>query len=255
MRVAIGEINITPDNYIGRPLAGYTPIPTCTGKYDDIYARAVLFEDIILNNVKKRLLLISMDFLQLPLLFTEYVKEKIQEAYKIHPNQILIHATHTHKSFDMSGMFVFGNRKFWNGFAGVLRGICWGAYYGDDKYKVWVAMRVVKLVGQLLKELKPAKIAWTKQVIQEDIVINRRHPSRRSKSALGVITLKDAKSNEIFGIIANFGMHPTTLASFIDKLSADYPGCFVKRISDKTSNKIKSIYFTAPAGDLNPITT
>ena len=54
MKAAFGKVILTPDDYLGRPLAGYTPIPRCTGKRDDIHARAVLLESTILGNIKKK---------------------------------------------------------------------------------------------------------------------------------------------------------------------------------------------------------
>nr|MDO8087111.1 hypothetical protein [Candidatus Sigynarchaeum springense] len=256
MKASFGAVNITPEDVVGRPLAGYTPIPRCTGKYDDIHARAVLIEDVTLGNVKKRLLLISMDVLQIPMLFSDYIKEQIQDAYKIHPNQILIHAIHTHKSLDMSGMFArIFKKNGEDGLSTVIWNIMFGAYHGDDRYKVWIARRIVAMVGEMIAQLRPARIAWTKQIIDSDIIINRRHPTRRSRSPMGIIAFKDAKDGELFGFIVNYGMHPTTLSRGITKLSADYPGRVVYKVSELTGGKVQAICFTAPAGDLNPITT
>nr|MDO8113525.1 hypothetical protein [Candidatus Sigynarchaeota archaeon] len=253
MKVAFGKVKLTPKDYIGRFLAGYTPVPRCTGKYDDIYARGVLIEDTTLDNIKKRFLVISMDFVQLPLLFTDYIKEKIQDTYRIHPNQVLIHATHTHKSLDMSSMFM--KNPWGNGIFGVIWAIMFGTFRGDDRYKVWIAKRVVEMVGDMIRRLEPARIAWTKKTIEEDILLNRRHPTRRSKSQLCIMAFKHATTNRTIGIIASYGMHPTTLNMSIDKLSADYPGRFVHYFEDATGNKIDAVYITGPAGDLNPITT
>ncbi len=256
MQASFGAVSITPADVVGRPLAGYTPVPKCTGKHDDIHARAVLIEDVTLGNVKKRLLLISMDVLQIPMLFSDYIKEQIQDAYKIHPNQILIHAIHTHKSLDMSGMFArIFKKNGGDGLGTVIWNIIFGAYHGDDRYKVWIARRIVHMVGDMIAQLRPAKVAWTKQLIDEDIMINRRHPTRRSRSQMGIIAFKDTKDGEILGFLVNYGMHPTTLSLKTTKLSADYPGRIVHKVSELTGGKVQAICFTAPAGDLNPITT
>ncbi|MHA1341098.1 MAG: hypothetical protein ACTSRZ_14055 [Promethearchaeota archaeon] len=254
MKVAFGEIIITPPDflggYLGKPLAGYTPAPRAKGKYDDIKAHAVLIEDIVLGNVKKRLLLISLDYLKIPLLWSDYVKEKIEERYRIHRKQILLHAIHTHKSMDMTGEFVFAG-----GLINTIRGIVFGAYHGDDKYKIWVAKQLVNLTGKLIEQLKPAEIAWTKKRIEDDLIFNRRHPERRSKSDLSIISFRDLNTKEIIGVIVSYGAHPTTLANFVDKMSADYPARVIEKIEQLSQGKIKATFFTAPAGDINPITT
>lgn len=252
MRAAFGSVNVTPANVIGRPLAGYTPIPRCTGKYDDIYARGVLIEDNTLHNVKKYTLFISMDFLKLPLLVTDYIKEKIQDATnrRVNPDQVLIHATHTHKSLDMGGEFVWPG-----GYPSVLYSIMFGAFKADDRYKVWLAKHVASMVVDMLGRLQPARIAWTKQTIKDDFVINRRYPARRTKSVMGIIAFKHAESNDLIGFLTNYAMHPTTLSRNVSKLSADYPGRLIHRVSELTHGKVAAIHFTAPAGDINPITT
>ena len=250
MKAAFGKIVLTPKDVVGRMLAGYTPVQKCTGIYDDIHARAVLIEEKVLGNIKKRILLISMDFVQLPLIFTEYIKEQIQDAYKIHPNQILIHATHTHKSLDMSGMFLRPG-----GYGSVIWAIMFGAYRGDDRYKVWIARQIVKMVGAMIPKLRDAEMGWTKVTIEEDILLNRRNPLARSKSKMGVIAFREKQSKRIFGLIANYGMHPTTLSFPETKLSADYPGYLVSKISELSNNEVDTVFFGSAAGDLNPITT
>ncbi|MCP4760354.1 MAG: hypothetical protein GY870_01150 [archaeon] len=250
MKVSFGKIKLTPKDLIGKSLAGYTPIPKCTGKYDDIYARGILIEETVLGNVKKRLLLISMDYLKLPLLFSEYIKEKIEEKYYIHPNQVLLHATHTHKSVDLSGEFVRSG-----GIPTLFMNIMTGGYYCDSKYNVWATYQVVKMVGELIENLQPAKIGWKKEVVQEHMTINRRHPSRRTKSSMGIISFRNLESNKMIGFLANYGTHPTSLNNTIDKLSADYPGRLINKVEELTNNEIEAAFFTAPAGDLNPITT
>ena len=251
MKVAFDKVKITPaDGVIGKPLAGYTPIPLCTGKLDDIYAHVAIIEGFVLDQVKKRLVLISLDFLKVPLLFTDYVKEKIQDEYKIHPDQVLIHAIHTHKSLDMGGEFVWPG-----GYPAVFRSIMFGAYHSDDKYKVWITRKIVQLIGNMLESLQPARMAWDMMEIEDDILINRRHPTRYSKSNLGLISFKDKATGEIIGIIVTFGMHPTTLANVRTKLSADYPGRLVHKVEELSDGKFSAVFFTAPCGDLNPVTT
>ncbi|MBD3187946.1 hypothetical protein GF325_14005 [Candidatus Bathyarchaeota archaeon] len=252
MRVAFGKIKITPPGgVIGKPLAGYSPVPRCTGILDDIYAHGILIESCTLGNIRKMTLLISLDFLKIPLLVSSYIKNKVHEAhFDIKPAQVLIHATHTHKSMDMGGEFVYPG-----GFLSVLKSIMFGAYHSDDKYKVWIARRMVKLVDNLKRALEPAKIGWGKELIEAPIMLNRRHPTRYSKSRLGVISFKKQQGDKLIGVIVNYAMHPTTLSAGITKLSADYPGRIVHKIEQLIGRKGCAAFFTGACGDLNPITT
>ena len=250
MKVAFGKIKITPKDVIGKPMAGYSRPDPCKGILDDIYAHGVLIEDIVLGDVKKKLLLISLDLLKIPLLVSDYIKEKIKdEVFSLGPGQILIHATHTHSAPDITGEF------YWPGnVLNVIRGIMFGANR-NDHYIIWMTMRIVKLVKKLVNNLKPCKIAWTKEKFNPDIVINRRNPLDKPMPDLGVISFKNMENDEIIGFIINYACHPTTLSYLNNKLSADYPGRVIHRINELTNGKINAVFFTGPAGDLNPITT
>lgn len=251
MKVAFGRIIVTPKDVVGKAMAGYSRPHPCRGVLDDVFAYGVLMEDVILGNVKKRLLLISLDFLKVPLLISDYIREKIQEEFiSLGPGQILIHATHTHSAPDLTGEF------YWPGSAlNVIKGIMFGANK-NDRYIVWMTYEIVKMVKQLFKDLKPCKIAWTKSKIESEIiVVNRRHILKKIKPDLGVITFRGLDDNHLMGIIVNFACHPTSLSFANDKQSADYPGKVVHRIHELTKNKVKAVFFNGAAGDLNPVTT
>ena len=106
MKVAFSKITITPKDMVGKAMAGYSRPDPCLGILDDVYAHGVLIEDITLGNIKKRLLLISLDLLKIPLIVSDYIKEKIKdEFFSLGPGQILVHATHTHSAPDLTGEF------------------------------------------------------------------------------------------------------------------------------------------------------
>ncbi|QEE17932.1 hypothetical protein DSAG12_03770 [Promethearchaeum syntrophicum] len=250
MRAAFGKIKLTPKDYIGRNLAGYVPIVKCNGKLDDIYARGVLIES---SHQPDNLLIISLDFLKFSIKLSNYIKDKIYSRYKIPQEQILLHAIHTHKSFDLGNEYSFSG-----GGLIIIKNLLFGQYFTDDKYKIWVSNQIVKLVGNLIRKVKqsdPCKISWKKETIKDNIIINRRHPEIESKSQLGIISFRNLSNEKLIGIIINFGTHPTTLNLTVRKLSADYPGRVCARIEQTTNNQISAVFFTGPAGDLNPITT
>jgi hypothetical protein len=135
----------------------------------------------------------------------------------------------------------------------IVKGIMFGVNKNDE-YIVWISQRILKLVRELKKSLGTAKIAWKKEIFNPNLVINRRHPLRIPKTELGILSFKDLNDN-LFGLIINYQCHPTTLSLFNNKLSADFPGQIISKISELTDNNVNSVYFNGPAGDLNPITT
>jgi len=245
MKASFGRVILTPDDYLGRTLAGYTPIVECSGKLDDIHGSVFLLEDN-----EEFLVLITMDFLKLPIAFTNYIKSKIQKKFGIPPKNVLIHATHTHKSFDQGGEFSFSG-----GFIGVLRGVMFGSYYADDAYNVWITRKILNLIDEIKPNLTECKIAWKKKRIEDNLIVNRRHPTRLSKSDLGIISFDETKTKKNIGVIVTYSSHPTSLNFSIDKLSADYPGRVVHHLEEISDEKLNVAYFTAPCADINPITT
>jgi hypothetical protein len=250
MKVAFNRISITPKDYVGKPLAGYSRKAPCLGKLDNIHAYGVLINNISEEGEESNLLLISVDTLKLPLSIVEYVKKQLcLKNPVLKTENILLHATHTHSSFDLTGEFYFPG-----GALGFMKGVMF-ADNRSDKFIVWMTHRIVKLVDNLFKDLKLCKIAWKKEKFNPEIVINRRWPKRQVLPDLGIISFKNSEDNNLIGFIINFACHPTTLSNKNNKLSADYPGRIIYKIDQLTYNKVKTIYFNGPSGDLNPITT
>jgi len=250
MKVAFDKINITPEDYQGKPLAGYDRKDRCLGKLDDIHAYGVLLGLSNEEDMKNFLLLISVDILKLPLSIVKYIKKKIISKFDFfHEDQIIIHATHTHSSFDLTGEFYYQG-----GALAFIKGVMF-ADNKNDRYIVWMANKITQMVEKLSKDLKPCKMAWKKRKFNPNLVLNRRWPKRKTNPELGVISFKSLDDGSIIGIIINYACHPTSLSFMNNKLSADYPGRIVSKIKDLTKNSIKSMYINGPSGDLNPITT
>ena len=148
MQVAFSKISITPKEYIGKALAGYTRKEPCSGKLDDLYAYSALIECSHSNSEKHFLILIAVDLLKIPISISNYIKDKIIETHSfLKKEQILIHATHTHAGFDLTGEF------FWpGGYLSVLRGIMFGANR-NDKYIVWFSNKIAMMVNELFEQL------------------------------------------------------------------------------------------------------
>lgn len=246
MRVAFSKISITPKNYKGKALAGYTRKESCSGKLDDLNAYGALID----VSDKKFLVLIAVDLLKIPISISNHIKKKIIENHPfLKKEQILIHATHTHAGFDLTGEF------YWpGGFLSVVRGIMFGANRNDE-FIVWFSNRIASMVDQLFKDLVSCKAAWIKTQFNPNLIFNRRDPVEDIKPFLSVMAFKSIKSDSLIGIIINYSCHPTTLSYKNSKLSADYVGKIHEKIIDLSQGRIKSIYFNGASGDLNPITT
>ncbi|MFX0076479.1 MAG: hypothetical protein ACFE96_13640 [Candidatus Hermodarchaeota archaeon] len=247
MNVAFSKIKITPKEFIGKPMAGYSRKDPCLGKLDDIHAYGVLINQ---SDKKANLLIISVDSLKLPLSIVEYIKNKIILKHKdLNSDEIIIHATHTHSSFDLTGEFYYPGGAF-----GFIKGVMF-ADNKNDRYIVWITNRITDMVDTLFNNLEPCKMAWVKKKFNPGIVLNRRWPTRVVLPDLGIIAFRKLTNNSLIGFIINYACHPTTLSFQNNKLSADFPGRVITKIEELTNNRSNSIYINGPSGDLNPITT
>ncbi|MFW9825273.1 MAG: hypothetical protein ACFFE4_20190 [Candidatus Thorarchaeota archaeon] len=250
MKVAFSNIKITPKDHIGMPMAGYTRPDACKGKLDDIHAYGVLIEESENKDMKKYVLLISLDLLKIPLTIGKYIKNEINSKFNfLDQDLIFIHATHTHSAPDLTGEFYWPGGAF-NFLKGVLFGI-----NRNDNYIVWFTRKIVKMVGDLYNNLELCQIAWNKKPFNPKIVIQRRNPTKRICPELGVITFRSQINSMLIGIIINYACHPTTLSFLNNKLSADFPGRINFKINELSKGKVRTAYFNGPAGNINPITT
>ena len=239
MKAAFGKISITPESIIGIPMSGYTRQFPALGKLDDIYARAVLIEVSHKGTKSNKIILISLDTLEIPRSLADYLKRNICEKVdsSIKADNILIAAIHTHSAPDMTGV-----SNWPGGSIGMLKGMLFGTNR-VDKYLMWLAHRIITLIKDINTKLIPVKFAWTKVRIDNPIVINRRHPNRQPEQDLGVIAFRHINSEDLIGIIVNFGMHPTTLSPRNFNISADYPGRICAVIENLTKNHYESSFF------------
>ena len=247
MKVAFSKINITPKDYIGKPMAGYSRKDPCLGKLDNIHAYGVLLN--INEKDNDNILLLSVDILKLPLSIVEYIKARLISRFEfLKLDKIIIQATHTHASFDLTGEFYYPGGTF-----AFMKGVMF-ADNKNDKYIVWMTNRIIYMVDKLFRDLVSCKVAWKKEKFNPDMVLNRRWPLKITTPDLGILSFKSI-DNQLIGIIVNYACHPTTLSYKNNKLSADFPGRVIYKIEELSDNKVKALYINGPSGDLNPITT
>ena len=90
MKYSISRESITPDWPMR--MAGYRcRVKPNTGIYDQLYAIALLLDD-----GKKKALLISIDVCMIDRLFASRMKELIKLEYGLDDECIILHAIHTH---------------------------------------------------------------------------------------------------------------------------------------------------------------
>ncbi|MGH9524739.1 MAG: hypothetical protein ACRD3E_19625, partial [Terriglobales bacterium] len=89
LRAGAAQVVITPPK--GAPMAGYYVIRIAQGTHDDLYAKAIVFEE---GGIK--VALAACDVVFLPRDVTEKARQIIAQKTEIAPDHVMISATHDH---------------------------------------------------------------------------------------------------------------------------------------------------------------
>ena len=144
--------------------------------------------------------------------------------------------------------------EYWEASGSVLYRAVYPEYLTDLKISFCPSSKIAGRIDDYIQE-PDCEFCDATGKFNPDLVIQRRHPTKKIKPRLGVITFKHIEDGKLIGFLTHYACHPTSLSYKNNKLSADWPGRVNYRIAELTKNKVSSMYFNGPSGDLNPITT
>ena len=236
------EKNITPE--IGMSIPGYFSDRKITGVLDELYAKALVFEnDGVVCAV------IVCDTINLERQDVLRIRKGISEKLPISADNITVSATHTHTG-----------GPTWEGFEVIFR---------DNKYIDTLVNAAIEATCEAYSNRKPAKIGfhtdelkgytfirryWTKDGAVEtnpgfgrtDLVKTEGEPD---------YTLSFAKivgdDGSIIAFLTSYGVHLDMVGGTM--VSADYPGELSKCIKNKYGENVVSVFLTGPCGNTNHI--
>lgn len=212
------------------------------GTLNELMVKALVLED----QAGQRVVLVSTDLVGIPQKVSDHIKASLQEKFNLTKAQVLLNASHTH-----SGP--------------VLEDALTDIYPLDDaqlakieKYTRWLEGRIVDLVGQAIRDLKPASLASGNGVTR--FQVNRRNNDAGqitkltelkgpSEYAVPVIKVLDAKGR-IKAIAFAYACHPTTLDGY--QWSGDYVS-FAQEELEKAYPSATALFFQGAGADQNPL--
>ena len=220
MKIGVSSVNITPP--IGVPMAGYSARDDVSiGIHDDLYAKAIVFDD---DNTKAAL--IRCDLIGLEREFVEEVRKLIESDTGICGKNVMITCTHTHSGPITNPIF--------------------------PELNAWMNVLSRKIKGAVTaahRNMKEAKIGFNHGSV-EGIVINRRKPNGPVDTEIGIIRIDDQAGNPM-AIIVNYTCHAVVLGPDNLLISADYPG-YVMSFVEKNLG-IPALFVNGACGDINPL--
>ena len=181
-------------------LAGFGNKRAANGVHDDIWARAILWDD-----GSSIVAMVSIDTIGL---FHDDIITIRKDVAKQFPDidHVIITATHCHEVPDLMGLW--GKSQFMSGV--------------NKAYLKYVQTQTVKAIGEALKNRVPAILKIAKiDSVERDLIEDGR-PPQVYDDAIRMMKVEHADTGESLGILLNYGCHPETLGSKNLLITADY---------------------------------
>ncbi len=222
LKAGVSKINITP--YVGIWLCGFGGrFKGSEGIHDDIYARAIVFDD-----GSENLAMVTCDLLTLDESSVESIRKIAQEMTGLKGENIFISTTHTH--------------------SGPLSGHLRGFGPLDTAWVEILEKYIAGAIAAAAQNMQEASIGAGKG--QANINLNRRGGAAIDRE-LGVIRVNDSQGKPM-AVIMNYPCHPVVVPWDVHLISADYPG-YAAAVLEKEYEGAIGLFFTGTCGNINPV--
>jgi len=221
LSVGSASVVITPP--VGTPMDGYSERQGVSqGVHDDLYARALVFDD-----GQTRAALVSCDLLDVDRYLVAAARQQAAEATGIPAEHIMVATVHTH-----------------SGPAGLRRGM-------DEALAETTARHIAGAIAVADREKQPGVLKVGRCTV-DSVSQNRRDPSWPVDTALRLLLVDSPKSGEPpLAAVINFACHATVLFQTNLLISADYPG-YAVRTFQKLLPDTACLFLQGACADVNP---
>jgi neutral ceramidase len=244
LMVGCGAANITPA--LGVFMAGYFHERNATAVHDELYARALVFDD---GDTKAAILV--CDIICIPTEIVAQVRAAVERETDIPGGHVMVSATHTH-----TGPRTRSSR----------------IQEEEGPTREWLASfpdRAAQAVVEATGNLEPCQVAGG--VAHEDrIAFNRRYrmedgtvqsnpgqqnpgiiePAGPIDPEVGVLSFTRADGT-LKAILVHYSCHLDNVGG--TELSADYPGYLAARLQERLPDRPSAVYVQGACGDINHI--
>ncbi len=240
-KAGVARKTITPSTSVW--MGGYASRTSPSeGAVHDLWAKALALEDA----KGLRSVLVTLDLVAIPKDFSDKLRDKIKKTYGLEKAQIILNCSHTH-----SGPVVGRALHY-------IYPMKTGDWHKVDEYTGELEEMLFELVGESMKNMKPAKI-YTQNGITR-FQVNRRNNKENELTgttslkgpndyAVPVMKVEGTDGNPI-AIVFGYACHPTTLS--MNRFSGDYPG-FAQIELEKMYPGATALFFQGVGADQNPL--
>ena len=242
------------------PLLGYTCNLIATGADTDLWVRVLTIED----SNGERAVLIAVDTAVFRPMFVARIRRRLQSDYGLHPEQVLVNASHTHSAPSLM-LYCPADTCPLNGCTGVENPGPTDAYFDE------VQNRIVSAVGDAFENAVEATLHYRRgdtkigryrradaqyytQPNASGLPRTEDHTQPRSyPRPLDVLEARNT-SNQAIAVAFFTGVHPIT-GMRVSRYSADFPATAREEIEDAMtaagSTNPMALFFQAFGADLN----
>lgn len=241
MKTGFAKVSINPP--YASPIVGYYEERLVKGIHDDLYARAVVFDD-----GESKAVVIAVDVCLLPQKHFDAMKEAINKELGIHKDAIFINCSHTHTGPLVGKDFAsdkVSSENYDNFLIGCVRDAAAFALGDLAESSIEVARAEAKNVSFIRRyRMKDGSVATNPGVNNENID----HALGTPNETVKLVKIVRENADNIF--IVNFGTHPDSVGG--EYISADYMG-YVCDIVENAVKDTKCMFLLAPQGDVNHV--
>jgi hypothetical protein len=216
------NVSISPTVFHRVCLGGFGECPLCRqaeGVHDDIYARVMY-----LNLNGDEVTFVSLDIIGMSNLFIQDAIALMEGV--VDTDRVIMSSTHSHSTPDLVGL--------------------WG--WVPESYRTFVLNQVQTAVIAAKKNAQPAIL---KTVQTSYNITNNRRGWLTTDYGLLAIWALNSQTNELIGLVANFGCHPTVIGSSNHLVSRDWVSGLIDGL-EETLGSGKAMYVNAAQGDTSP---
>lgn len=243
-KAGVAKVNITPAHLMW--MSGYAArTKPAESKLIDLWAKALALED----PDGQRGVLVTMDLVGIPRDLSLAVCAELEKKYRLRREAIILSVSHTH-----TGPVIRHNLDDMFDLDGTQRRLI-------DEYTRLLQGKLVALVGEALRQLTPAQLAWGNG--RATFAVNRRNnkeadvPELRAAGKLKgpvdhdlpVLSIRDGHG-KLRAVVFGYACHATALSFYL--WSGDYPG-FAELDVEKDHPGAMALFWAGCGGDQNPL--
>jgi neutral ceramidase len=244
-KAGIASTAITPNEPMW--MAGYAARnKPSEGKVHDLYAKVLALEDA----QGTRLVIATVDLIGIPRPTRDWLEKHVTARYGLPPDALLLNASHTHCGpvIRETRYSIYGN---------TLYGLSAEQIQQSNQYVDELQEKLLKLIGQALDNLAPAKLGYTharagfamnRRLPTETGVRNSPYPDGPVDHDVPVLRI-DSPDGKLRAVLFGYACHCTTLSFY--QFCGDYAG-FAKQYIQEAHPGVTAFFIAGCGADQNP---